>query len=139
MYYVEKIFRVPVGHRLSKHLGRCQFIHGHNLKIQVVLKSENLNTNDMVMDFTNFKQLVNDTFLDELDHCLVLNSEDELLPDEVLEKSRVIRTNKVDPTAEYLSRYLYEKLEMVLIMERIQVHSVKIWENDDSASMYMKE
>jgi len=48
MYKVEKKFTLPIGHRLSKHQGRCFSLHGHNFTVLVGVKAELLNENDMV-------------------------------------------------------------------------------------------
>jgi 6-pyruvoyltetrahydropterin/6-carboxytetrahydropterin synthase len=76
MYKIEKRFTVPIGHRLSKHPGLCSSIHGHNLTILVGVKSPTLNTNDMVIDFSNLKDIVNEV-IKVWDHCLLLNECDE--------------------------------------------------------------
>ena len=43
MFRIEKRFTVPIGHRLSKHEGRCSSIHGHNFEIYVGIKGNQLN------------------------------------------------------------------------------------------------
>ena len=75
MYNVTRTFRIPVGHRLSCHQGLCKNIHGHNLKLQVSLKSESLNDNYMVIDFADLKEMVN-KIIKKWDHCLILNESD---------------------------------------------------------------
>ena len=51
MYKIEKRFTLPIGHRLSKHKGRCFSIHGHNFDVLVGIKSPTLNDNDMILDY----------------------------------------------------------------------------------------
>ena len=75
MYRIEKRFTVPIGHRLSKHPGRCASIHGHNFVIYVGLKTFQLNENDMIIDFSDLKEFVN-TLLDDYDHTLLVNKTD---------------------------------------------------------------
>ncbi len=142
MYKVTKLFRVPIGHRLSKHEGLCKNIHGHNLKIEVTLKSENLNKNDMVIDFHKLKEIVNG-ILKEFDHCLLLNSQDKQYLKELSKVMKVFLFDS-DPTAEVFSRYLFNKIKSIFeflyvnkeLPSGIEVDSVRVWENDDSVAEY---
>jgi 6-pyruvoyl-tetrahydropterin synthase len=43
MYYLTKTFEIPMAHRLSNHKGRCHLFHGHNLTLEVTIKSYVLN------------------------------------------------------------------------------------------------
>jgi len=67
MYKVEKRFTIPIGHRLSKHKGYCKNLHGHNFVVLIGVKSEKLNENDMVIDFSDLKNESN-RILDNWDH-----------------------------------------------------------------------
>ena len=54
-YSITKTFNISIGHRLSNHIGKCKYVHGHNLRIDVVMTYDKLNKNDMVNDFANLK------------------------------------------------------------------------------------
>ena len=142
MYIIRKIFRVPVGHRLSKHRGLCKNLHGHNFKIEVQLKSNLLDDNDMVMDFKDIKEIVN-SVLDDFDHCTILNSSDlkfiDFCEDNNLKYS-VIGIGNQDPTAEVFCKELYLKISDLVNrkvgLEEVIVDFVRIWENDNSMAEY---
>lgn len=136
-YKLQKRFTLPVGHRLSKHNGRCANVHGHNLEIIVGLKTGGLDDNDMVMDFSEVKKIVGG-YLDNLDHGLLINKNDPLYDSLVKCSERVIEFND-DPTAEELARYLYEKIENSLNEPFVKVDFVTVYENENSSITYLEE
>jgi len=65
MYKIKKTFEVAISHHLRlPYNSPCQRNHGHNLKIVVYVASEELNREDMVIDFTRIKERVHG----QLDH-----------------------------------------------------------------------
>ena len=58
MYHLAKEFKFAMGHRLSKHMGLCKNFHGHNYTVGVGVRSNQLNDNGMVMDFSHLKAVV---------------------------------------------------------------------------------
>lgn len=138
MYKVEKRFTLPIGHRLSKHSGRCQNIHGHNLVILVGVKSELLDRNDMVIDFGDLKKIVNGILQHEWDHTLLLNSADRNL-EGLIESYTKIQHFPFDPTAERLARDLFERLSITLKEDfGVELEYVTIYENENSKATYCK-
>ncbi len=138
MYKVCKTFKVPIGHRLSKHKGLCKNIHGHNLKIEVELMTEVLNWNDMVIDFHKLKEEVNKT-LDKYDHTTLFNIKDVENAEFFTQagyRVEYISPLDQDPTAEVFSHFLYRVLSERFRMDDIKVGFVRIWENDDSYAEY---
>jgi len=146
MFYITKIFDVPIGHRLSKlKNSKCFNIHGHNIQIEVTLKSKTLDKNDMLMDFSDLKKLVM-KIIDHWDHALFLNENDEEINNI---KNCSLRKFKTDPTAEVLCQFLYDEMTYLLSNEiyeidseratKIKVHSVSIWESSTSKATYIEE
>lgn len=150
MYKIKKIFKVPIGHRLSKHQGLCKNIHGHNLKIEIQLSSSSLNQNDMVLDFKDLKVIVND-ILDKFDHCTIFNITDKdniNIFKESGYRHTTISFLDQDPTAEVFCKYLFTALGQRLATQdldfqtfndesqAINVDFVRVWENDDSMAEY---
>lgn len=136
MYSVVKRFRVPVGHRLSKHKGLCHNIHGHNLLIEVSMGSETLNSDDMVVDFHDFKDKVTE-LLDVYDHTTLLNPTDEKsikFFKDAGYRMEFITSDNQDPTAEVFCKYLFKNIEM--IFGELIINFVRIWENDNSYAEY---
>jgi 6-pyruvoyltetrahydropterin/6-carboxytetrahydropterin synthase len=134
MYYLTKIFEIPMAHRLSKLDGsRCFFCHGHNITIEVTIKSDFLNKQDMVMDFSLLKKIVNE-LIDTWDHGMFLNETDK----DNFGSQCVKHIFNQDPTSEVLCKYLYEKLseELSKKYNTIFVHSIVMWETRDSKCVY---
>ncbi len=137
MYRVEKRFTFPMGHRLSKHRGRCFSMHGHNFTVLIGVKAEKLNGDDMVIDFSNLKALVTG-FLDRLDHCLLLNESDADLGKQLETMGMRIITVDHDPTAEKLAQDIYVATDDVLkkMYPEVLMEYVTVFENENSKATY---
>jgi 6-pyruvoyltetrahydropterin/6-carboxytetrahydropterin synthase len=138
MYKVEKRFSFPMGHRLSKHAGLCKNIHGHNFTIMVGVKSDKLDENDMVIDFYNLKTAVEKAVVTTLDHATVLNSKDPLKEKLTNAGMKVKMIPGQDPTAEVLSKIIYETLKKSFGLEFpwIQMDYITVFENENSKATY---
>ena len=65
MYYIKKTLEISASHRLSlSYDSKCSNLHGHNWIITVYCRSQKLNDDGMVTDFTEIKQRIHDV----LDH-----------------------------------------------------------------------
>ena len=141
MFYIEKRFTLPIGHRLSHHQGRCYSIHGHNFTVLVGIKAKELNENDMVIDFSDLKAVVNG-FLDQLDHCLLLNENEDSDLIELL-KIKKFRVTGVDfdPTAERLSYEIFHHVGKTLekMYKNVTMDYVTVFENENSKATYKGE
>lgn len=89
MYRVRKKLEISAAHRLDLDYGsKCSNLHGHNWIITIEAESKELDSNGMVMDFTDIKQWVESA----LDHkCL-----NDVLP--------------YNPTAENIAYWVCEKI-----------------------------
>lgn len=137
MYYLSKTFEVPMAHRLSKLTkSRCVNWHGHNVFIEVTIKSYILNDNDMVLDFSILKKIVNEC-IDSWDHGIFLNKTDI----NCIEDNCVKHVFDQDPTSEVLCEYLYDQLKEIFMEkhENVYMHSVGMWETRDSKCVYKIE
>lgn len=141
MYKIEKRFSFPMGHRLSKHQGRCFSMHGHNFHVLIGVKAEMLNVNDMVIDFSDLKALVKE-YLDEHDHCLLLNEIDRDIAKSAEEMGMRVKTVPHDPTAEKLAENIYNHVELQLAMKdeyvTVKVDYVTVFENENSKATYTR-
>jgi len=112
-YRICKAFTVESGHMLSKHPERCRFPHGHSRRIEVVVSSDGLDANDMVVDFKALKLAVRD-LIEQFDHAMAINKSDPLLaairethPESLIEFD-------LDPTTEVLAKHLFDEISAVL-------------------------
>lgn len=141
MYYLKRHFTFAGGHRLSKHMGRCFSLHGHNYDVWVTLRSSKLDENDMVIDFSKFKEIVN-VFIDEFDHCLLINETDQEMIEPLKEKGmRVMVIGAFDPTAEKMAEQLFIGINVILKAQfkGIEVDQVEIFENVKSSAIYRED
>lgn len=122
MFELTIVVNFEAAHRIPDYPGKCNRLHGHNWKVEVVVQGSKLDKLGMLVDFRELKNQVNEVIL-VLDHHY-LNE---------LEAFKV-----VNPTAENIAKYFYthiqEKLE-----SQVRVTSVKIWESDHSAALYRED
>jgi len=141
MYRLSKEFTFAMGHRLSCHKGACKNFHGHNYKVEVGVKSKKLNDEGMIIDFGNLKGIVN-TFLDMMDHALMINDTDHEIAEkmeELLPFIKIIET-PFEPTAENMAREIYENVgEKLKEGWDVDIDYVTVYETDTSKATYSME
>lgn len=108
-------------HNLREYKGQCERLHGHNWKVQVVLKAEKLDRLGMVVDFRDAKKIIGE-ILSRFDHTYL----NELADFKVL-----------NPTTENLSMVLYEELSDKL-PTGVTVSKVTTWESDRCGAVYFE-
>ena len=109
---ISKQFRWEMGHRLPFHDGLCKNIHGHSYEAHVVLTGEP-DAHGMVMDYFDLSSLVK-PIIDDLDHCFLLDSSDQLMNNFFVEHPMKVVTLDVPSTAENISKYLLERIVAAL-------------------------
>ena len=108
-------------HNLREYKGQCEKLHGHNWKIQVVLKAEKLDRLGMVMDFREVKRVIGG-IMNKFDHAYL----NELADFKVL-----------NPTTENLSKILYNELKNSL-PPGVKVSRVTTWETECCGATYFE-
>jgi 6-pyruvoyltetrahydropterin/6-carboxytetrahydropterin synthase len=133
---------------LSKHPERCRFPHGHTREIEIVVSSEMLDANDMVVDFKALKLAVAD-YVERYDHSMAVNSSDPLLP-EILKvhPDSAIVFEGVDPTTEVIAKDIFDFVSAVLKHGfegpdsysirpgAVSLDRVRVWETPSSWAEY---
>ena len=87
-------FKFDAAHNLIHYHGKCERLHGHTYHLRVVLEGEP-DAEGMIFDFVDLKKAVNELVLDRLDHAYI---------NDIVEQ----------PTAEYISRWIFRELDAPL-------------------------
>jgi len=152
VYRVCKVFDIESGHMISKHPSRCRYPHGHTRRIELVLAADDLNGQDMVVDFKWVKLAVAD-LLDRLDHALCVNSQDPLLADLRKVSKRIVEFEDTDPTTEVMARYVFDHLGEKIrsgealsddeggyrIDPSVRLERVRVWETPTTWAEYARD
>lgn len=111
MYLVKKRLEISAAHRLELgYTSKCTGLHGHNWIIDVYLKSDTLNADGMVMDFTHIKEQITAKF----DHKVINDIVD------------------FNPTAENLAKYICDSLGECCCRVDVQ-------ESENNIAAYIKD
>ena len=117
---VEQVF--AAGHALRNYKGKCENIHGHNWRVQVVIEGEQLDGTGLLVDFIDVKDLMG-SVIARLDHQFL----NEVAPFDVK-----------NPSAENIAEYFYEQMSTGLAATPVpvKIREVKIWETDIQSATY---
>ena len=116
MYSLKVEANFSSAHNLRGYKGKCEDLHGHNWRIEAVVKSDELNNIGIVVDFKELKQRLN-AVLDQMDHKYL---------------NKLTYFKKVNPTSENIAKYIYQKL----IKKIPLLDSVTVWENATCCATY---
>jgi 6-pyruvoyltetrahydropterin/6-carboxytetrahydropterin synthase len=119
MYSIKVEASFSSAHNLRGYKGKCEELHGHNWKIELVAAKDKLDKTGMVLDFKYLKTQLN-SVLEKLDHKY-LNG----LP----------YFKKVNPTSENIAKYIYERIRRKVPATK----SVTVWESENSQATYYGE
>lgn len=131
MYSVTRVIHFCYGHRLMDYEGKCRVPHGHNGKIEVTISSEGLDKLGMVVDFEEIKQKVQKWVDAELDHKMLFNEKDPLVPVFKQMKEPHV-TMKGNPTAETIAKLIFDYARS----QNLPVTQVTLWETVNSFATY---
>jgi 6-pyruvoyltetrahydropterin/6-carboxytetrahydropterin synthase len=123
MYEVKIVSQFAAAHRLENFYGKCEALHGHNWKVEVLLVGETLDRAGLLMDFGVVKARTKEV-LEEVDHKYL---------------NELAAFQDRNPSSENLARYLYERLEAIFHQDGVKVHRVNVWESDTSCASYYQD
>jgi 6-pyruvoyltetrahydropterin/6-carboxytetrahydropterin synthase len=134
MYTVSKTFTFCYGHRLWGDAGRCGHLHGHTARATIVLASEALDAQGMVLHFDRVQESVGRWIREHLDHALLLHRDDPLagILQAAGERPHAMEGN---PTAEHIARVLYGVAKDL----GLPIRMVEVWESETSRAAYEGE
>ena len=122
-YTLKVVSDFASAHTLRDYPGACSRMHGHNWKVELEAVSTNLDEIGMGVDFKVMKKAVREV-TDDLDHYYL----NEIEP-----------FDKVNPTAENIAAYLYERLSTMLNSENIKVSALTLWETERACVRYTED
>ena len=99
-------------HALHGYPGECRNLHGHTWDVEAVVRGSELDEVGIVYDFKTLKEDLA-AVLDPLDHAYL---------------NDVPPFDTVNPTAEHLSRHIFEQLAQ-RVGHAVQVVEVAVWES----------
>ena len=107
MYSVTKRIDFCYGHRLLDYDGVCKHPHGHNAVAEIEIRTDALDTRNMVVDFNDIKRAIKGWIDRELDHRMILRHDDPLAAAlaGLGEPMYLLDSN---PTVERIARLIYD-------------------------------
>jgi 6-pyruvoyltetrahydropterin/6-carboxytetrahydropterin synthase len=107
-------------HQLRAYKGKCEALHGHNWRVQIIVSSDKLNDIGIVIDFHELKEISREVIL-PLDHSFL---------------NDVFPFTEINPSSENIAKWIYDSLKKKLQTKNCLVSSVTVWENDSSSATY---
>jgi 6-pyruvoyltetrahydropterin/6-carboxytetrahydropterin synthase len=116
---IEETF--AAGHALRNYHGKCENVHGHNYRCQVMVEGAELDEIGLLVDFVELKKTVH-AVLDRLDHQWL----NDFPP-----------FDKLNPSAENIAKYIYDQVSAGLKPQAgAKLGWVKLWETDTASAVY---
>lgn len=131
MFQVTQEIEFCYGHRLLNYAGKCRHLHGHNGRILITLEGAELDDRGMLVDFSDIKKSIRTWVDDELDHRMILNAADPMVPIFQSHKEPLFLIPH-NPTAENIARLIYDETKT----RGFPVVEVCLWETPHSFAKY---
>jgi len=118
--YVKDHF--AAAHSLRGYDGNCANMHGHNWDVEAYIQCTKLNKLGIAVDFKKVTKIIKNV-LNKLDHTNL---------------NEVAEFNSINPTAENISKFLYNELSGRLNTEFIKLVKIVVFESPDYGSSYQE-
>ena len=118
MYSVKAEAYFSAAHNLRGYKGKCESLHGHNWKVEVVVSARALDKIGMLVDFKALKKELY-AILEKLDHSYL---------------NKLTYFKKINPTSENIAKFIYDRLALKLD----GLDSVTVWESQGCSATYEK-
>ncbi|QGJ69963.1 Queuosine biosynthesis protein QueD [Planctomycetales bacterium 10988] len=133
---VKRRIRFCAGHRLLRHGGKCENLHGHNYIADFYVSGEKTDDVGRIVDFSELKRLLKGWLDEHWDHAFLLAEEDDM----AIKAIRSVEPHRLylmpyNPTAENMARYLLEEVCPDLLEGTGgKAIRVGIWESEDTCA-----
>jgi len=120
MYELMVETQFAAAHQLRGYKGKCENLHGHNWRVQVMVSAERLNEIGLGIDFHELKNITNDA-ISALDHS-VLND--------------IFPFTEINPSSENIAKWLYDTIGKKINGRNVSVSSITVWESETASATY---
>lgn len=117
-----------MGHTLHNYDGKCAHLHGHNYRLLVTVGSDKLDSQQMVMDFSDLKEALKQIVDDKYDHTFAIYENDPRAKPLTDLEPKLLLT-KANPTAEYLAQEIKQQCVEYFAGNKT-VERIQLWETD---------
>jgi len=121
MYRLKITDSFSASHQLKGYKGKCESLHGHNFKVELVLEGEKLDKLGLLLDFKILKKILTDV-LEKLDHKHL---------------NQIPAFSKKNPSAENIAEFIFKELSRKL-PKAVKLCEVCVWESDQAGACYYK-
>jgi 6-pyruvoyltetrahydropterin/6-carboxytetrahydropterin synthase len=122
MFTVRVEAEFAAAHFLSHYHGKCENLHGHNYRVRLWAKGNDLDEGGMLADFGMIKKILRE-IISDLDHTN-LNDKAHF---------------KDDPSAERIAKYIFDEAEKHFFSMKIdpkKLHAIEVFETPTSMARY---
>jgi len=123
MYEIKVVDEFSAAHRLKNYKGKCENLHGHNWKVEVVVSGEVLDKTGLLIDFRILKEKLN-FVLKELDHKNL---------------NRISFFCRTNPTSENIVYYIFIKMKALLKNLPVKIEKITVWENEKQCASFIEK
>jgi len=120
MFEISVEHSFAAGHALRGYKGKCENVHGHNYKVQVVVAGPQLNSIGLLMDFVELRAAIRGV-VERLDHRFL----NDLPP-----------FDQLNPSAENVAKYFADTLSPRIVRDGLRLSAVTVWETDTTSATY---
>jgi len=122
MYTVRVTDSFSSAHSLKFSQSKCENLHGHNWKVEVLICGTGLDKSGMLMDFDKLKAILR-KIISKLDH-------------KNLDDVQFLRGHS--PSSEVIAEYIFSEL-VPNIPKELLMKEVRVWESTDSCASYTSD
>jgi 6-pyruvoyltetrahydropterin/6-carboxytetrahydropterin synthase len=121
MYRISVEADFSSAHSLREYEGKCSSLHGHNWRVRLTVRTDQLDSRGIGVDFGKLKKMLA-ALVARFDH---------------VDLNQVAPFDKLNPTAENISRTIFELAEKEL-PPGVGVEIVELWESEKNRVGYSK-
>lgn len=126
MFEIQKSAEFSAAHSLRDYDGPCARNHGHNYRVEILVRGESLDAQGMIIDFEDLDRMLA-AVIERVDH----RNLNEVPPFDV-----------ENPTAEVIAAWFFRELEDKVAegtRGRGRLAAIRLWETPDACVTYSKE